>query len=185
MKILITGPQGSGKTTQAQILAKKLNVPLVDTGEMLRQMAAGDASAQGREIKAEMSRGELVDDKVAASLVASRLDGEDCRQGYVMDGYPRSMVSLELFNPEFDKIIYLQIPDEEVEKRLLLRGRADDTPEAIRERLELYHQKTEPVLDYYQKQGKLIRVDGRGGVEQVAEAVDGSLGVGAEDEQVK
>lgn len=172
MKILITGPQGSGKTTQAQMLANKLGLSLVDTGEMLRQMAKNDQSPEGQEVKAEMGRGELVDDRVAASLVASRLSGEDCRNGYVVDGYPRNLASLELFNPEFDQVFYLDIPDEEVEKRLLARGRADDTPEAIRERLALYHQKTEPVLGYYEKAGKLIRIDGRGGVEEVAKAID-------------
>lgn len=174
MKILVTGPQGSGKTTQAQILANKLGILLIDTGEMLRKLAE-QKSLEGAEVKDELNKGELVEDEIVADLVKKEVEKPAYKAGYVMDGYPRTMDSLKLFDPNFDQVFYLDISDEEVEKRLLARGRADDTPSLIRERLMLYHQNTQAVLNYYQNLGKLVKINGRGSIEQIAQEIDGKL----------
>ncbi|MBI4036961.1 nucleoside monophosphate kinase [Candidatus Daviesbacteria bacterium] len=174
MRILVTGPQGSGKTTQAQILANKLGILLVDAGEMLRKLAE-QKSLEGVEVKDELNKGELVEDEIVAGLVKEEVGKSAYQKGYVMDGYPRTMDSLKLFDPCFDQVFYLDVSDEEVEKRLLARGRSDDTPTLIRERLMLYHQNTQAVLDYYQNLGKLVKIDARGGIEQIAQEIDRKL----------
>lgn len=170
MKILITGPQGSGKTTHAQILAQKLYLPVIDAGEMLRELAEED-SADGRSVKEDMEQGKLVEDKIVANLMRQRILSPDCQNGFVVDGYPRTLESLELFDPQYNWVFYLQVSDEEVQERLLLRGREDDKPELIRERLMLYHQMTEPVLGYYLKKNKLIRIDAHRTIEEVAKEI--------------
>lgn len=176
MKILITGPQGSGKTTQAEILAKKLNLPFIGAGELLRQFVenGGEGSAS---VKADLEDGELVDNNIIAQLMKSELSKEDCQKGFVIDGYPRAFSQLQLFAPEYDQVFYLKLSDEEAKKRLLLRGREDDNPEAIEERLKWYHEETRPVLEYYQQNGKLTTVDGDRSVKEVAAEIEGKLKV--------
>lgn len=172
MRILIIGPQGSGKTTQAKNLAEKFNLYFASTGDLLREEVLRD-SHEGRILKKSLETGQLADDRIVAKLLKEKLGGH--LQGFVLDGYPRSLDQLQYFDPQFDKVIYLEISDEEVEKRLLQRGRADDTPELIRERLRLYHELTEPVLRYYNGQRKLIRIDGRKSIEGVAREIERKL----------
>lgn len=178
MRILVTGPSGSGKTTQAEILARKLNLCLVDAGEILRNFAKEDKSKEGENIKKEMQEGHLVEDKVAADLIRQRLSETDCQKGFVMDGYPRSLASLQLFDPSFDQVFYLDIVDSEVEKRLILRGREDDKSAAIGERLKFFHQMTEPVLEHYGELGRLVRIDGQKTIAEVASEIDKSISGG-------
>lgn len=170
MKILLAGPQGSGKTTQAKFLAQKYGLTFISAGDLLRDFAKS-GSEEGDQIRESMESGEFVDDAVAARLVKEKME-RDSKNGFVLDGFPRRFSQLNYFNPDFDKVIYLDIPDEEVVGRMLQRGRADDTPEAIEERLRLYHEETEPVLDYYEKQGKLIKVNAQNPIQQVARAVE-------------
>lgn len=178
MRILITGPQGSGKSTQAQLLASKLSLCFISAGDLVRK-AALEKSAEGKLIKGSLSQGLLVDDKIVASLVKKEIAKEECCHGFVLDGYPRNLGQLNFFDPKFDKVIYLDVEDKEVEERLLRRGREDDTPEIIRQRLGLYHQLTEPVLDYYQKMGKLIKIDGSKSIEEVEAEIEEKLRVGS------
>lgn len=166
MKILLTGPQGSGKTTQAESLARYLNVPLVGTGEVLRQMAKGK-NTLGEKIRKALDKGYLVDDKIVAQLVVARLSRKDCKVGFVMDGYPRSRAQLRLFDPRFDKVFYLDLSDDEVTGRLLKRGREDDIGELIEKRLKVYHEMTEPLLEYYQEKSMLVRINGLGTIDEV------------------
>lgn len=179
MNILVAGPQGSGKTTQAKILADKIGACFIGTGDLLREFANGESN-DARHIKERMGKGELVDNLVVAGLVKDKLARPECQSGVVTDGYPRNFSQHETYDPGFDKVIYLDISDEEAMKRLLARGREDDTPEAIRERLELYHEETKPLLEAYQDSGKLVRVDGARPVEEIAsdieESVKGSRG---------
>lgn len=158
MKILITGPQGSGKTTQAQVLVKKLGACFIGAGDLLRKFAEGD-SKDAKMIKTAVENGQLVDDQIIARLVKEKVNREECGQGIVTDGYPRTWSQHELYDPGFDRVFYLDVPDEEVEKRLLDRGRDDDTPELIRERLSWYHKRTKPLLEYYKNLGKLIIIN--------------------------
>lgn len=171
MRILITGPQGCGKTTQAEILAKKFSFCLINAGDLLRELA-DQSTEEGENVRKCLSEGIFVDDKITAKLVRTELEKEHCQKGFVMDGFPRRMSQLEYFDPVYDQVFYLDVPDDEVIKRLLLRGREDDTPEVIRERLGLYHSETEPVLTYYQGQGKLKKINGEHSIEEIATEIE-------------
>ncbi len=178
MRILIAGPQGSGKTTQAKKLSEKLGYLFIATGDILREEAKHDTS-EGRALKETMRQGGIANDEITAKLVASKIKDSN-GNGLIMDGFPRRLSQLEYFDPGFDRVVYLEVPDEEVTGRLLSRGRADDKPEIISERLKLYHMLTEPVLDYYQRQGKLLRIDAKQdpddsdeqSIEKVAEKIE-------------
>ncbi len=159
MKLLIAGPQGSGKTTQAKLLADHFGLCLVDTGDMIRKISSLDTT-EGRRLKKTLSKGSLISNHIAARVVRDRINQKDCQAGYVFDGYPRSLSQLRLFDPEFDQVFYLKIADSIVEDRMKLRARADDTPVLIHKRLQTFHRRTRPVLDYYLSQKKLTEIDG-------------------------
>lgn len=161
------GPQGSGKSTQADLLSQYLNVPKISTGDIFRKLS-GEDSEEARRVKEILGQGKLVDDETTAGIVRKRVQKEN---GFIMDGYPRTVEQLKIFDPDFSKVIYLNVPKEEVVKRLLARGRADDTKELINKRLELYYLQTQPLLDYYQEQGKLIEVDGMGDINQIQDEI--------------
>ncbi len=160
----VMGPQGSGKTTQAKLIADKLGLCFISSGDLVREKSHHDDEV-GREVKRLLDIGEMTSDELAADLVKQEI--EKCPGGYVMDGYPRRVTQLQVWDPEFDKVFYLEMEDDEVTNRLLKRGREDDTPELIEERLELYHLRTEPVLKCYQDKGNLIKIDGHGTIEQI------------------
>ncbi len=166
----IMGPQGSGKTTQAKLVAESLGLCFISSGDLVREKSDQD-DPEGREFNRLLSIGEMVPDQMVAKLVQDEISKLDCEKGFVMDGYPRRVTQVDVWDPEFDKVFYLCLQDDEVEKRLLLRGREDDTPDLIKERLHLYHERTEPVLSYYQEKGKLIKIDGHGSIEEVNQRV--------------
>jgi len=173
-KILVTGPQGSGKTTHSKLLSERLQIPLIDTGNMLRNLAETNTS-DGRRIKEQLDKGNLAPDDIVGKIVQARVSQEDCKSGFVMDGYPRSLEQLQVFDPGYDHVFYLDISDREVTQRLLERGRVDDTTELIARRLDLYHERTEPVLDYYQDLDILTRVNGSGSIEEVEKRIQEAL----------
>ena len=166
MKILFIGPQGSGKSTQASLLAEYLNLPKISTGDIFRKLS---------KVKEILAAGKLVDDETTAEIVKKRLQESDCQNGFILDGYPRNITQKELFDPQFEKVIYLKVPDEELMKRLLARGREDDTPESIRTRLNLYYVQTQPLLNYYKNQAILKEVDGIGAVEKIQDEIKKSI----------
>lgn len=170
MKILLIGPQGSGKSTQASLLAEFLNVPKISTGDIFRELAKED-SEEGIRIRQIMNEGRLIDDTETAKIVERRLQKNDVRDEFILDGYPRNLAQKELFDPGVDKVIYLKVPDEEVIKRLSARGREDDSPEAIKKRLDLYYEQTKPLLDYYRSHDILIEIDGIGSVEKIQDEI--------------
>lgn len=163
MKILMIGPQGSGKSTQAELLSKFLNIPKISTGDIFRELSK-EVSEEAKRVKEILSQGKLVDDETTAAIVRKRVQKEN---GFILDGYPRNIHQIELFDPDFDKVIYLNVPRKEAVKRLLARKRADDSEELINKRLELYDLQTQPLLNYYQKQGKLVEVSGMGDINQI------------------
>lgn len=156
------GSQGSGKSTQADLLAQYLNVPKISTGDIFRKLP---------QVSEILNAGKLVDDQITAEIVKNRLSQEDCQNGFIMDGYPRTKEQLNIFDPGFDKVIYLKVPDEEVIKRLLSRGRQDDTEELIKVRLDLYKQHTQPLLDYYDQKGNLMEIDGIGDIQGIQDEI--------------
>jgi adenylate kinase len=174
MRILILGPQGSGKGTQAKRIADTYGIPHIATGDILRA-AVEDGSELGAQVRPILERGDLVPDDLMVGLIRERLLEED---GYVLDGFPRTMAQAEALDTMLDEIgkpldavILLQVSDDVATERLLGRaereGRADDSPEAIRNRLRLYHELTELVVDRYALAGIEVIVDG----EQTMDAV--------------
>ncbi|MBI2597310.1 nucleoside monophosphate kinase [Candidatus Daviesbacteria bacterium] len=166
MKVLLIGPQGSGKSTQGRFLAQYLQVPYISTGEIFRKLSQ-EKVGFGQIVKTILEEGHLVDDKTTYKIVKDRLSQPDCKSGFVMDGYPRNMEQLRLFDPKFDRVIYLDVPEKEVMRRLMGRGRSDDAPKSIKTRLDLYYRQTRPLLDYYRKQGILVEVEGMGDIQTV------------------
>lgn len=165
MNILVMGPQGSGKSTQAELLAKRLNLPHIETGNVYRELAKED-SELGRKIKGVLEKGGLVDDETTFEVVDKNL--AKIKGGFVLDGFPRTLTQAQRELFPIDKVIYINLSDEEAIERLLLRGRADDKIETIKARLKLFHERTEPILDYYRKQEKLLEIDGSKSVEEVS-----------------
>ncbi len=170
MKILLIGPQGSGKSTQADLLAEHLSLPKITVGDLFRQIAALD-SEEGKRIKQVLDSGQLVDDQTTAELVKKRVGEEDVKNGFILDGYPRTMEQVNIFEPDFDKVIYLDVPREKVAQRLLQRGRADDAVELINKRLDLYYEQTQPLIDHYKQQGILVEINGVGDIEEIQDEI--------------
>lgn len=174
-KILLIGPQGSGKSTQGKLLAEYLQVPYISTGDIFRQIASQD-SEQGKKIKQIIESGNLVDDQTTAGLLKKRIEQDDCSQGFVIDGYPRNLEQVSLVPTlNFDKVLYINVLEQEVVERLLKRGRIDDTEEGVKRRLNLYHQQTQPLLDYYKSKGILVEVNGKGDIKAVQDEIKKSI----------
>jgi adenylate kinase len=171
MRMLIMGPQGAGKGTQAALLTRELGIPHVSTGDLFRaNIAAG--SELGVLVKGILDSGALVPDEITQRMLAARLAEPDAEPGYLLDGFPRNITQadwltellLERVTP-IQKVIVLTAPDVVLVERMLERGRADDTVEAIRRRLDTYHADTKPLIDYY---GDLVvEIDGEGSVAEV------------------
>ncbi|HVQ86598.1 MAG TPA: adenylate kinase [Actinomycetes bacterium] len=177
MRLLIVGPPGAGKGTQAAVIAGKLGVPHIATGEIFRANVA-DATPLGRQARSYMDEGELVPDTVTNAMVIDRLELADARQGFLLDGYPRNADQADVLaafladhGQQLDVVVQLVVDDEHVLERLLERarqqGRTDDTHEVIRHRLDIYHASTEPLIDYYRERDVLRTVDGIGSIEDV------------------
>ena len=182
MNIVLLGPQGSGKGTQGKLLSKQLNIPHISTGDMLRAYAEQD-TPKAKEVRALMQQGELVDDHFLEHILQDRLTRPDCEQGFILDGTPRDVEQAQLLEAivSVDVAVLIDITEEESYKRIHKRakqeGRADDTDEGLKERLHVYHERTEPVLAHYEEQGKLVRVDGMQSVEDVFSALCKQLGL--------
>lgn len=167
MNILILGPQGSGKSTQAQLLSLDLGLPLIQMGEMLRTIALIDDSPTAELIRESIKKGRLVPLSIVAALVKKRLGQSDCQKGFILDGYPRDRKQLESLGLTFDKVFYINISDEEGIKRLMARKRDDDKPEVIAKRLKIYHTETKPILDIFRKGKVLEEINGERSVEEI------------------
>jgi adenylate kinase len=187
MRVLILGPQGSGKGTQAKRIAETYGIPHVATGDILRG-AVADGSELGQRVRPILERGDLVPDDLMVDLIRERLARED---GFVLDGFPRTVPQAESLDAMLDEIekpldvvLLLEVSDDVALERLTQRGaiehRADDEPEAIRNRLRLYHGLTEPVVERYRAADMLVPVDGEQDVDDVAADIERALGgVGA------
>lgn len=185
-RALLLAPPGAGKGTQGERLAERHGVPHLATGDLLRDHVARD-TALGREAKEHMDAGRLVPDQLVISMILDRMGGNDePMEGFLLDGFPRTLVQAKaayewaLRNDRtFDAVIMLEVPEPELVRRLLERGRSDgrsdDTEDVIRHRLEVYEQNTAPLVDFYEGRGILVRVDGTGSVEEVTERIEARL----------
>lgn len=182
-RIVLLGAPGSGKGTQAALLADALSIPAISTGEMLRE-AVTSGNALGERVSDILNAGELVDDDTMADVIRERLSQADAQRGFLLDGYPRTMAQaatlasiLDRAGKSLDIVIQVEVPEAELIKRALGRQREDDTEEVIKNRLSVYEENTAPLVDHYREQGLLVSVDGDQSIEAVAAEILGTLGV--------
>jgi adenylate kinase len=182
MRLLIIGPQGAGKGTQATLLCRDLGIPHVSTGDLFRANI-GAGTDLGRRAQEYMKAVELVPDSVTQDMVSDRLAQPDAAVGFLLDGFPRNIAQADWLTDllaergtPIDAVVVLTAPDEVLTGRMLARGRADDTPEAIRTRLDIYYSETQPLVDYYD--GRVLRIDGVGEIDaihaRIMEALSGA-----------
>lgn len=173
MRMVLLGPPGCGKGTQAELIVKHYDIVHISTGELLRtEVAAG--SALGREAETIMAVGGLVSDDLMLNLIEQRLSQADTKHGFLLDGFPRTLAQAESLDQLLDKlqqaldvVVKLDVDASEVMQRLLARGRSDDNETTIRQRLDIYTLQTKPLIDFYQDQGKLQSVSGVGAVDAI------------------
>jgi adenylate kinase len=181
MRLIILGPPGAGKGTQASRIADKLGIPAISTGDIFRANIK-DETELGLQVKEILASGGYVSDGVTNAIVEDRLAQEDCGNGFLLDGYPRTLAQvgalddmLALRGTALDRVLELTVDDEVVVGRLLKRaqveGRSDDTEEVIRERMAIYHRETKPLSDTYRERGLLVAVDGLGEVDEVTQRI--------------
>ena len=181
MRIVLLGPPGSGKGTQAELLVEKLKLPHISTGELLRS-AAKAGTELGQKAKMIIDRGELVSDEIMLGLITERLSRDDAESGFILDGYPRNINQakaldeiLERQGQSMVEVIHIDLDDELVVQRIAGRAaqehRSDDVEEVVRNRLRIYTEQTAPVVDYYAGKGVLSRVLGKGTAEEVFQRI--------------
>lgn len=172
MKVILIGIQGSGKSTQGNLLAKKFNVPYLSTGHIFRELAK-EHTKLGRYIKEIMHAGTLVPNRRTIAIVNDYLTRPEYQDGFILDGFPRTIEQAKAFEQDIDDVIYLKVSDREALWRLSYREehekeeRDDETLAAVRKRIKLFHDITEPVLDYYHKKRRLIEINGEQSVEEI------------------
>lgn len=177
LRVVMLGAPGSGKGTQAGILSRRLGVPAISTGEMLRD-AVNAGNELGRRVETTMAAGKLVDDELMAEVVRDRVGRRDAQDGFLLDGYPRTLrqaEALESMLPRLggtlDAVLLLEVPQTVLVRRALARGRADDEETVVRERLRQYEEKTSPLVGYYEGRGLLRRIDGNRTMDEVTDQV--------------
>ena len=195
MRLILLGPPGAGKGTQAQRLVEKHGIPQLSTGDMLRAAVAAGTPV-GLKAKAVMDAGELVSDEIVNAIVAERIDQADCAKGFILDGYPRTLVQADAVEAmlaerglKLDMVIELLVDDKALVGRIAKRAeetkaagkpvRKDDDPEVFPERLREYYKKTAPLIGYYYAKGMLKHVDGMAPIDEVTAQIDKLLRVPA------
>lgn len=209
MNLIFLGAPGAGKGTQAEVVSEALNIPQISTGNILRE-AAKNGTEYGLKAKAAMDAGALVSDDIVIGILKERIAEDDCKGGFILDGFPRTVPqaeALDAMNIQIDKVIEISVPDETIKQRVSGRRvcegcgasyhinfkpskvdgvcdkcgaatviRKDDQPETVIERLKTYHEKTAPLKDYYEKQGKLVTVVGQEEVSETSKLTLAAVG---------
>ena len=184
-RMVLLGPPGAGKGTQAARIGRRLGIPAISTGDIFRAHVAGSTEL-GRRARAYMDRGEYVPDSVTNAMVADRLAEDDAASGFLLDGYPRTAAQVDALDEmlsergeALDVVVEITADADAVVERLLGRaaeqGRADDTEPVIRRRLEVYAEATAPLAAIYEDRGLLLRVDGMGGIDEVTDRIMAAL----------
>ena len=176
-RLILLGAPGSGKGTQAALLSEQIGVPSISTGEMLRD-AVRAGSDLGQQVEAIMASGKLVDDQTMEAVVRQRLRQDDCRSGFVLDGYPRTLGQVDSLDSilgesqiALDAVVHISVEESELVRRALARKRQDDREEVIRQRLDVYRHQTQPLIDCYRQRELLVEVDGNQSIEGVAASI--------------
>jgi adenylate kinase len=192
MRIILLGPPGAGKGTQAVLLVERLGIPQLSTGDMLRAAVAAGTPV-GLKAKAVMDRGDLVSDDIVIGIIADRIEEQDAKGGFILDGFPRTVAQAEAFDRmladkglKLDSVIEFKVNEAELVERIVRRAkdteargepvRKDDNPEVFKTRLEAYRNQTAPLSAYYERTGMLKTVDGMEPIDDVTQAIKGILG---------
>ena len=175
MRLLFIGPPGAGKGTQASLVAKRLGIPHISTGEMFRHHVS-NGTELGEQVKAILAEGGYVPDDLTVAMLAERLGQPDAQPGYILDGFPRTGPQVtaldQLIGPDgLDKVVLFEVDEDALAARMLSRGRADDTEETIRNRFKIYEEQTAPLIETYGDRGLVVTVDGIGEVTEVTNRV--------------
>jgi adenylate kinase len=187
MQVIFLGPPGAGKGTQAKLFLERAGIVQISTGDILRA-AVAEGTELGKQAKSFMDKGELVPDEVVIGIIEQRIKQSDCKNGFLLDGFPRTIEQakaldaiLEKLGLSIDHVISFEVPDEELVRRLLGRaeqeGRSDDNPESITNRLKVFKDKTQPLIQYYEQKNKLRHVVGIGSTAEIADRVKAVVGV--------
>ena len=185
MRMILMGPPGAGKGTQAQVVAERYSIPAISTGDIFRKNAS-EGTELGIQAQRFMDAGEYVPDELTNLMVRNRIDEPDAERGFLLDGYPRTLAQVEELDGMIkhtghvlDAVVVLTVDKEELVQRLLQRaateGRADDTEDVVRRRQEVYHDQTAPLIDVYRDRGLMIEVDGMGEVDEVSQRIFDAL----------
>jgi adenylate kinase len=191
VRVVLLGPPGAGKGTQAQIIAGKLGVPAISTGDIFRANVSGQTEL-GKQVKSYLDAGELVPDEITVAMVADRLAEPDAKNGFLLDGFPRSIpqaeqlrASLAASGHQLDRVLELVVDEDELVRRLSGRRmvvdgqmvqRDDDRPETVRHRLDVYREQTAPLSGFYEGEGLLSRIDAIGEIDEVTDRAMTALG---------
>jgi len=203
MKILLIGPPASGKGTIGELLSSKLKMPVISGGDLLRALPT--THPRYKELHEKMDKGDLAPSDLIAGLLKERVQHEDCSKGYILDGWARKLDNLQYFDPGFDLVLFLHISEDTVVRRVSGRRmcladgeiyniytmtpdqllkcdsdftqREDDKEDVVRERLKVYHEETQPVIEYFKKQGVLIEIDAEPSPEEIFKNICKALGV--------
>ena len=188
MRLILLGPPGAGKGTQAERLMESHKIVQLSTGDMLRAAVKAETPV-GLQAKDIMARGDLVPDEVVVGVVADRIEMVDAKNGFILDGFPRTVAQAEALDDMLDEkgmgldaVILLQVDEDILADRIVKRAaedpngaRADDTPEALRHRLKVYHEQTQPLVSFYKDRGKLSTVDGMAEIDTVTREIGDAL----------
>ena len=181
MRIILFGPPGCGKGTQATFVSEALAIPHLSTGDMLRS-AVSSGSEIGLKAKNIMERGGLVSDQIVLSIVEQRIAKDDCENGFILDGFPRTVNQAEKLDlllsttHELDCVLRIKVDEEEIIKRLIARAREDDKPDIIKNRFKTYNSETQPLIPFYEKRKILFNINGMQEIEKVSDDIKKVIG---------